>query len=304
MTGQNEPMHEISLAFKAMGCPCELRLYTQASSLGQRWLNLAEAQVRRLEAKYSRYRDDSVAADIQRSAGSLSGIEVDAETAALLDYVATAWTQSEGLFDISSGVLREAWDFHSGTLPDQTSIDRVLPKIGWDRVDWQRPVLKLPADMQLDFGGFVKEYAADTLAASLREQGCEHGLIDLGGDLAVIGPHPDGSTWQIGIRHPRNPETAIAKVALSQGAIATSGDYERGMVIDGVVYGHILNPKTGWPAQGLSSVSVLADHCVVAGSASTIAMLKGREGIAWLEELGLPFLCVDDGGRVSGTLHG
>lgn len=296
-------MQEFRHPFRAMGCPCELRLYADSPQSAAQWFQDAEAEIRRLEMRYSRYRDDSVTAAIEQAAGKDGGLEVDAETAALLDYAATAFAQSDGLFDITSGVLRRAWDFKSGCLPEQSQIDALLPLIGWEKLRWDRPRLRLPAGMQLDFGGFVKEYTADAIATRLRGQGCECGLIDLGGDLAVVGAHPDGSPWQIGIRNPRDPEQAIAQVPLPHGAIATSGDYERGMVIDGRVYGHILNPHTGWPVQELSSVSVLADHCVVAGSASTIAMLKGRHGIAWLESLGLPFLCVDQTGRVSGMLE-
>jgi thiamine biosynthesis lipoprotein len=106
----------------------------------------------------------------------------------------------------------------------------------------------------------------------------------------------------VGVRHPRRPESALASIALASGAIASSGDYERVMIIDGVRYSHLLDPRTGWPVQGLAAVSVVASHCLIAGTASTIAMLKGAEGIAWLDELGLPNLRMDREGRISGTL--
>jgi thiamine biosynthesis lipoprotein len=159
------------------------------------------------------------------------------------------------------------------------------------------------AGMQLDFGGFVKEYAADRVAALCRELGLRHGLVDLGGDLAAIGPHPDGSPWRVGIRHPRAPAGAIASIAFSAGGIATSGDYERCMVVDGKRYAHVLDPKTGWPVSGLASVTVAASHCLIAGTASTIAMLKGAQGgPAWLDRLGLPNLRVDADGNQTGPL--
>ena len=176
--------------------------------------------------------------------------------------------------------------------------------MGWGKLRWQRPQLVLPlAGMQLDFGGYVKEYAADRVAGLCRELGLRHGLVDLGGDLAVVGPHPDGSPWRVGIRHPRAPEGAIASLALTAGGIATSGDYERCLVVDGRRYAHLLNPKTGWPVDGLASVTVAASHCLIAGTASTIAMLKGaRAGPAWLDRLGLPSLRVDSEGNLSGPL--
>jgi thiamine biosynthesis lipoprotein len=262
--------------------------------------------VARLERKYSRYREDSETSRINRSAGDPTGLEVDDETAGLLDYAQTCFEQSEGLFDITSGILRRAWDLRSGRLPARAQIDELLTRIGWDRLRWERPHLALPVPgMQLDFGGVVKEYAADRVAALARHRGAAGGLVDLGGDLAVVGPHPDGRPWKVGIRDPRAPECALASVALRGGAIATSGDYERSMVVDGRRYGHILNPKTGWPVEGLRSVSVAAERCLIAGTASTIAMLLGaRRGAAWLDALGLPNLRMDRRERVGGSLAG
>jgi thiamine biosynthesis lipoprotein len=104
----------------------------------------------------------------------------------------------------------------------------------------------------------------------------------------------------VGIRHPRAPDSAIAYVDVARGGIASSGDYERCMFVAGQRYCHVLNPKTGWPVSGLSAVSVFADQCLVAGTATTIAMLMEAEGEAWLADLGLPHLVV----RADGTLGG
>jgi len=290
--------------FKAMGSPCELHLQAESQERLDAVASAAIAEVARLEAKYSRYRDDSFASRINASAGDPAGLEVDPETASLLDYADLAWQQSGGLFDISSGVLRRVWRLRTGRVPEPAEIEALRPLIGWGKVRWLRPHVVLPfAGMELDFGGYVKEYAADRVAELCRAQGLRHGLVDLGGDLAVVGPHPDGSPWRVGIRHPRAAEGAIASVALFAGGIATSGDYERCMLVDGKRYAHILNPRTGWPVAGLASVSVAASHCLVAGTASTIAMLKGgRAGPAWLDRLGLPSLRVDVDGNVSGSL--
>ena len=291
------------LRFKAMGSPCELHLHADSQARFEAVAEAALAEVGRLERKYSRYRDDSLASRINACAGDPDGIDLDEETASLLDYAALAWAQSGGLFDISSGVLRRAWDFRSGRLPAREEIEALRPLVGWDKVRWHRPRLVLPLPgMQLDFGGYVKEYAADRVAALCRELGLRHGLVDLGGDLAVVGPHPDGSPWRVGIRHPRAPEGAIASLALSAGGIATSGDYERCLIADGKRYSHLLNPKTGRPVSGLASVTVAASHCLIAGTASTVAMLKGRRGAAWLDRLGLPSLRVDAHGNLSGSL--
>lgn len=286
--------------FRAMGSPCELRVYARNSEEVERVLDLAAAEIERLERKYTRYRDDSETSRLNRSAGSSEGVRVDDETAALLDYARVAYEQSDGLFDITSGVLRRAWRFDRRALPDPEDVDRLLPLIGWQRVRWQPPMLTLPqAGMELDFGGVVKEYAVDTVVALCRAEGVAHGLVDLGGDIGVIGPHPDDSPWRVGIRDPWQGERAAAMLPMTDGGLATSGDYERCIEIDGIRYGHILDPRSGWPVQSLISVSVQAPRCIVAGTAATIAMLRGREeGPRWLAGLGLPYLTIDRDGHI------
>jgi thiamine biosynthesis lipoprotein len=287
-----------------MGSPCELHLYGESRRRCDALIERAIAEVARLERKYSRYRDDSVTSAINRSAGDASGVLVDDETASLLDYAATAHATSGGLFDPTSGVLRRAWNYKSGRIPTRAELDAVLPLVGWERLVWRRPKLVLPRlGMELDFGGFVKEYAADRVVELCRAGGARHGMVDLGGDLAVIGPHPDGQPWIVGIRDPRAPRGAMASVRLPGCAIATSGDYERCMIVDGLRYTHVLDPRSGWPVTGMRSVSVVADRCLVAGTATTVAMLLGAsEGARWLDELGLPNLRMDDAGAISGTL--
>jgi thiamine biosynthesis lipoprotein len=292
-----------SFRFKAMGSPCELRLFGPEAEPLERAARLAQAEIERLERKYSRYRDDSLASAINRSAGDPAGLELDVETVRLLEYARTAWEQSGGLFDVTSGVLREVWNFRSGRVPAQREIDAVLERVGWAKLRWNPPLLVLPVPgMQLDFGGFVKEYAADRAAEACRATGAAHGMVDLGGDLAAVGPRPNGAPWNVGIRHPRRRDAALASVPLARGGLASSGDYERCMIVDGVRYAHILDPRSGWPVQSLACVSVLAPSCLIAGTATTIAMLKGDEGPAWLDALGLPSVRMDRAGNVSGSL--
>ena len=263
----------------------------------------AIADVQRLEALYSRYKTDSFLSEINRAAATGGSITVDEETACLLDYAVTCYEQSEGLFDITSGLLRRAWKFDQGKLPEQSLIDELLDKVGWHKVSWKRPVLTFSVPgMEIDFGGVVKEYAVDRAAALCYAGGIKHGVINLGGDIKVIGPRADGSPWRIGIRHPRSKDALLDTLLLYEGALASSGDYERCIMVNGVRYGHVLNPKTGWPVRHLAAVSVVGDFCVVAGSASTIAMLKEDKGTDWLQELGLPHLWVDVHGETGGSI--
>jgi thiamine biosynthesis lipoprotein len=287
-----------------MGSPCEIQLFAPDRDKAQDAANTGIAEVERLEALYSRYRPESFLSRINAVAAEAGAIAVDAETAALLDYADTCYRQSGGLFDITSGVLRRAWGrFDANALPDPARIEALREKIGWDKVRWEAPLLAFSVPgMEIDFGGIVKEFAADRVAALCREFGLEHGVVNLGGDIKVLGPRADGSPWLVGIRHPRTRDAVAQNLHLRAGALASSGDYERRIEIAGVRYGHILNPRTGWPVRRLAAVSVLAEFCVVAGSASTIAMLKEDDGPAWLEQLGLPHLWIDVDGRSGGPL--
>lgn len=288
--------------FSAMATPNEVQLYARDLEEARSQALLAIDEVLRIERKYSRYRDDSVTSRINGQAGK-SALTLDDETAALIDYAAACHAQSDGLFDITSGVLRRAWNFKTARVPEAHEIDALLPLIGWSKVAWERPSLFLPvAGMELDFGGIGKEYAADRAAVTLRQAGVAHALINLGGDVRVVGARHDGSPWRVGIRHPRQPDGVLATIALAEGGLATSGDYERCFELDGERYSHILDPRTGWPVRGLQSVSVVAPLCIVAGSCATIAMLEGTAG-GHLAHSGLAHLVVDKAGRVGGTLQ-
>lgn len=296
-------LHYYRREFRAMGTPCEIQLFAHSEMEASHAADAAIADVQRLEALYSRYKTDSFLSAINRTAAIGGSITVDDETASLLDYAVTCYEQSDGLFDITSGILRQAWKFDQNKLPEQTLIDELLVKIGWHKIVWQKPLLTFTvAGMEIDFGGIVKEYAVDRAASICHNLGMRHGVINLGGDINVIGPRDDGSPWRVGIRHPRNKDALLDTLLLYKGALASSGDYERCILIDGVRYGHVLNPKTGWPVKNLAAVSVVGDFCVVAGSASTIAMLKENQGKDWLQDLGLPHLWVDVHGKSGGSI--
>lgn len=280
-----------------MGCVAELQLYAESESIAKNTFKTVEADVIDVEKKYSRYLADSIISKINSSAGVESQI-VDEETSALFDYAKTCYEQSDGLFDLTSGVLRRVWDFRSKSIPTQSQIDEILPLVGWDKIKWQRPEIFLTKkNMEIDFGGIGKEYAVDRASKVFLDHGATSALVNLGGDVRIIGTRPDGASWHIGIIHPRKANAAIGSLLLNHGAVATSGDYERFIEISGNRYCHILNPKTGWPAQDFQSVSVVSDSCLIAGTASTIAMLKGNDlGQAFLKNLELPYLIVSSDG--------
>jgi FAD:protein FMN transferase len=292
-------MKACTFPFPAMSCANELHFFAANEARAATVANAAIGEVARIERRFSRYREDSLVSRINQAAGG-APIEVDEETAALLDYAASCFHHSDGLFDITSGVLRRAWDFRAGRIPGQSEIDALLPLVGWDKVAWEKPFFRLPlVGMEIDFGGIAKEYAADRAATVCREMGMAHGFANLGGDLCVWGPQPDGSPWQIGIRDPAGGGRMLARLPVFSGGLATSGDYERCLEIDGKRYGHLLDPRSGWPVAGLHSVTVQASSCLLAGSVTSIALLKGEQGLTWLEESGLPYLAVDERGRLA-----
>ncbi len=287
--------------FTAMGGEAEFCIAGQPMPAA---LAAAEREVRRIEAKYSRYRADSLLSRINAAAGSGMAIEVDAETAALFDFADRLHAQSEGRFDLTSGILRQAWDFRSQQLPEPTRLVALCRRIGWRRIGWPadagapRRIVLPEAGMELDFGGIGKEYAADRAAAVLIDAGQRTGYVNLAGDIRVLGPRPDGGRWALGIQHPRRVDATITGLALSSGALATSGDYERYIEVAGQRYCHILDPRSGWPVRHWQSVSVVAPLCIAAGALATIAMLMGPDAPAFLDGQGVAWLAVDAAGAV------
>jgi FAD:protein FMN transferase len=285
--------------FMALGTRCQMRLCATSENAATMAARQAIAEIHRIEAKYSRYRDDSIVSHINALAGSGEAISVDEETSGLLGFAAQMHEYSDGLFDITSGILRRVWDFKSGRLPDEDAVRALLPMVGWQHVAWDgRSIALTRAGMQLDFGGFGKEYAADSAATVLIGAGVRGGTINLGGDVRIVGPHPDGSPWVLGVSHPRQPGEVVASIELDSGALATSGDSERYMDVGGRRYCHILDPRTGWPVEHWQSISVVGPACLAAGALTTIAMLKGEGAHDFLREQGVGFLSIDPSGRI------
>jgi len=291
--------------FGAMGSDCEVHIAGHVSESHAR--NAAQAailEVRRIEAKYSRYRPDSVVSQINAAAGRGAPVPIDDETADLLAYADQMYWASDGLFDITSGVLSRAWDFRAGRLPTRQALHSLRQCVGWtltllERAPGRSRFGLLRTGMEIDLGGFGKEYAADRAAVLLQGRSVHHGFVNLGGDIRIIGPRPDGSPWQMAIRHPREEDRPLATIELREGALATSGDYERYFIgPDGERYCHVLNPRTGWPVRAWRSISVVAPLCLAAGSMCTIAMLKGEDALAFLRQQAPDFLAVDAQGEV------
>ena len=288
------------VTFAAMACSCEVVLCANSLADAQRLAQPGIDEVLRVERTFSRYRGDGVVRRINAAAGG-DWVDCDAETVSLLNFADQMHQQSDGLFDITSGVLRRAWNFGQAeaNLPSAEQVAALLPLVGWAQVQREGTRIRLPhAGMALDFGGFGKEYAADRAAALLLQAGVQHGYVNLGGDMRLMGPKPDGTAWVMGIQHPRKPSQLLATQQLTPGGLATSGDYQRYMEVGGQRYCHLLNPRTGWPVNHWRTVSVTAPLAVLAGCVATIAMLQGPQGLDFLRNSGHAFIAVDHTGQL------
>jgi thiamine biosynthesis lipoprotein len=269
-----------------MASTCEVHVGEHEREIAERIATLAGAEARRIEAKFSRYRPANVVAAINGAGGRT--VVVDDETARLLDYAQQLYELSDGKFDVTSGVLRRAWRFDgSDRLPSSEAVEALLGLVGWDKVRWHAPELRLEPGMEIDFGGFGKEYAVDCVAALVRPLST-HCLINFGGDLVALGPQRDGAPWRVGIESLTLDRTAAKHIELTVGALATSGDARRFLLKDGKRYGHVLDPTTGWPVvDAPRSVTVAAPTCTHAGMLATLALLRGGDAEAFLAVQGV-----------------
>lgn len=270
--------------FQAMASPCELFLEIDEWETATALLEAVAAETWRIEAKFSRYRQDNIVHTINSAKGT--PIEVDEETALLLGFADQCYQLSEGLFDITAGVLRRVWEFRPGTrLPRPDKVQTILQQVGWDKVSWQPPYITLPPGMEIDLGGIGKEYAVDRAALLLSQQTEASFIVNFGGDLFINKPRSNGQPWRIGIDDPQaTGHKAVGQLDVAQGGVATSGDARRFIEHKGKRYGHILNPKTGWPVEGgPHAVTVVAGTCMEAGMLATFAMLQGDGAAEFLE---------------------
>ena len=269
--------------FPALGTTCELQY---AAPDGDRQAAAFEAAavtwVLAFEAKYSRFRADSLVSRINRAAGR-GWIEVDPEMEQLLNLCDSLYAMTQGVLDPTALPLIRLWNWKAEQprIPADAEIAATRRLVGWTKVRREPGRVLLPdAGMALDFGGFGKEYAVDLVAQIAVNYGIGNVLVDFGHDLRVLGAPPGRPAWHIGLEDPRRPGASWSSVAL-QGSrgIASSGDYVRCFEINGRRYGHIIDPRTGWPvANGCAQATVIADTCLQAGVLSTTAFVLGVAG--------------------------
>ncbi len=276
--------------FTAMASPCEVLIESIDESVARAITRAVAHCAWRIECKYSRYRSGNIVDRINTSDGA--AVTVDEETANLIDFAAKLTHLSGGAFDITSGVLRRCWVFDgSDRVPSQEQVEALRSLVGWERVEWKRPVLKMRPGMQIDFGGIGKEYAVDMAvnAAHAIAPGVSC-LVNFGGDGALRTARRDGKPWIVGVEACDRSDASTKTILLRTGALATSGDARRYLLKDGVRFSHVLDARTGWPVpKAPRAVTVLADTCTQAGTLTTLALLRGADAESFLREQGVKF---------------
>lgn len=278
--------------FTAMASPCEVLLQVDSESKAEQLATLSLQETRRIEQKFSRYRDDNIVHAINTSDGR--PVAIDEETERMLLYAGQCYELSDGRFDITSGILRRAWRFDGREFsPDQRQIDALLENVGWNKVELKPDSIRLRPGMEIDLGGIGKEYAADRVADQLFRQSGVSLMVNFGGDIRAIAADSTSPPWIIGIEDPHQDGGVVGSLEVANGATATSGDARRFCLVSGRRLGHILNPRTGWPvADAPRSVTVIADFCTEAGFLATLAILNGVDAESFLAAQGVAFHCV------------
>ena len=271
------------LSFRAMSTECRVHFRSLSPAGARDFQNDLVRWVAGFEARYSRFIPESIISRINAAAGS-SWVELDTETDRLFTLCQELYFFTCGTFDPTTLPLIRLWNWKSepAVFPEAAAVKAAMELVGWRKLQRRPGAIFLPrAGMGLDLGGIGKEYAVDQVTQMALPRGIENILVDFGQDLRVHGQPPEKGAWHIGLEDPKNPGKCWAGVAVTDHAVASSGDYLRGFTSQGRRYGHILDPRSGYPVDnGCRAVTVIAPSCTVAGILSTTAFILGvQEGL-------------------------
>ncbi len=289
---QQQPAEEYTAGVFAMGTYMTLTAYGESAEAA---LTISENRIKELEALWSTTDENSDIYKVNQSNGAR--IEVREETAEILQFALDMAEQTGGALDPTISPLVTAWGFISGEyhIPTEDELTDLLQSVDYENVFSEGNFVTLPDGMQLDLGAVGKGYTGDIIAELLKEQGITSALLDIGGNIQMIGRKPDGSRWRLGIQNPFG-EGSLGILESEDGAVVTSGNYERYFIgQDGKQYGHIIDPSTGYPAEsGLASVSIIAKEGKLCDALSTAIYVMGLEEATayWKENGGFEMLLV------------
>lgn len=262
-----------------MGTLLEISLYAENEPLAQNAFEQVFQEVSRLEKVFSTYQHDSEISQINREAWKApQRLSPDAFTLILTSK--QLFERTQGAFDITINPLVQLWKDaqQKNQLPTADQITNTRQMIGMSQIHFDisaRKIRFLQEGMSLDFGGIGKGYALDQATTVLKNKGIQHALLNFGGNICVTGPPPDASFWSVEIKDPKNPQKRISALRLSNGSVSTSANYERGLQIQGKLYSHLIDPRTGSPATGILSTTVIAENATEADALSTGLFILG-----------------------------
>jgi len=268
----------------------ELRFETVNGTKGDEIADNVYSALGRLEKLFSRSLPASDVSRLNAQAG-LKPVSVSQEVLFVAEQAVYYSEISGGAFDPTVAPLIDLWGFlgQEYRLPGEEEIEEALTLVDYRMllIDRERNEIYLPdQSMALELGGIAKGYIVDKALTILKEAGIKTAFVNAGGDIGLIGSRPDGTPWRIGVRHPRDQNKVIAVLQSKDGAVVTSGDYERSFEVDGESYHHILDPKSGMPAVQLASVTIVAETAIAADALSTTVFVLGpAEGLALIERL-------------------
>jgi thiamine biosynthesis lipoprotein len=268
------------LKFKALGTVCEIQFRAESVEIAKEYRKSALGWLRDFEERWSRFEATSLLCRINAEAGR-SAVEITEADEEILKLCEHTFQISGGLNDPTSLPLTSLWDRagQEDRMPSDEEIEEAKKLISWPTVEWGDGKVFLPEKgMELEIGGFGKEYAVDRLIDFAKRHDIVDCLVDLGRDIAALGQPPNGPVWVIGIEDAREEDAAAFRLAVSGKGLATSGNGRRFRMIGGRQFGHIIDPRSGWPAEtDLLTASCLADDCLTAGLLSTTACIVGKE---------------------------
>jgi thiamine biosynthesis lipoprotein len=272
-----------------MGTVVSVTVLTPDEEAGRAAIEAAFDEIARVEALTTRYSGDSEISTLNAREEGFTDEPVGPEVAAIVARSLEIARASDGAFDITVAPLMALWPLtrEDFAVPDEEAVSQALRWVGWEavRVDTATRTMTVPPGTSIDLDGVAKGYAVDRAAAVLERMGIETGVVDAGGDVGFVGAPPNSEAWRVGVKHPRG-EGLLGVVSLDAGSVATSGDYQRYAVVDGVRYHHILDPGTGHPARGVTSVTISTDRCMDADALATAVFVLGPErGMALVEKL-------------------
>lgn len=289
---------------KLMGSRFDITISAKSAQIAEAYIDTAIIEIERIENVISEWRTETLVSEINRNAG-IKPVKVTPELFGLTERALGFSKLTDGAFDISFASMDKIWKYDGSMteLPSKESVKKSVAKVGYKNIILDKKnstiFLKLPG-MKIGFGSIGKGYAADKTKELMLSKGVTAGIINASGDMNTWGKQPDGNEWTIGITNPMNQNKVFATFPLSGNAVVTSGDYEKFVILDGKKYSHIIDPRTGYPAHGISSVTVFATSAELANGLSTSIMVMGKDaGLNLINQIpGMSCVIVDENGQI------